>query len=140
VNIYNWLPFTQQDLAAAAAVAVRTCVDYNTYSYTESPQQYVDAMRGLITAQLSDALKAAYSTPGVAGLRNGKKQVSTGTAAIHSLHAFGASSITFYVDTTQHLVTSGGTSNATPQYAVTLVGSGGNWLVNDIEPSDAGNF
>lgn len=139
VNIYNWLPFTQRDLAAAAAVAVRVCVDYNTYSYTQSAQDYVKPMSGLITGSLANTLKAAYSIPGVATLRTDKKQVSTGTAAIHSLHAFGPSSMTFFVDTTQHLVTSGGTSNGTPQYSVTLVGSGSNWLVNDIQPSDEGN-
>ena len=36
VDIYSWLPFTQQDLAAAAAVMEKFLVDYNTYSYTES--------------------------------------------------------------------------------------------------------
>ena len=36
VDIYSWLPFTQQGLAAAAAVTQKFLVDYNTYSYTES--------------------------------------------------------------------------------------------------------
>jgi hypothetical protein len=139
VNIYAWLPFTQQDLAGAAALTVRFAVDYNTYSYTQNPQAYVGTMNGLITTQLADTLKAAYATPGVAQLRKDEKQVSTGTAAIHSLRAFGTSSITFLVDTQQHLETSGGASNAGKQYAVTVTGSGAGWLVNDIEPADAGN-
>ena len=42
VNIYSWLPFTQQDLADAAAVTVKFCVAYNTYSYTEDAAAYVD--------------------------------------------------------------------------------------------------
>jgi hypothetical protein len=140
VNIYSWLPFTQQDLADAASVAVRFSVDYNTYSYTESPKAYTDAMGGLITSQLATTLQAAYATPGVARLRTGERQVSTGTAAIGSLRAFGPSSMTFVVDTTQHLVTSVKTSNASAQYAVTLTGSGASWQVSDIEPSNAGNF
>ena len=41
VDIYAWLPFTQQDLAAAASVAVRFSVDYNTFTYTESAAAYV---------------------------------------------------------------------------------------------------
>ena len=41
MNIYAWLPFTQQDLAAAASVAVRFGVDYDTYTYTESAAAYV---------------------------------------------------------------------------------------------------
>ena len=32
VDIYSWLPFTQQGLAAAAAVTQKFLVDYNTYS------------------------------------------------------------------------------------------------------------
>jgi hypothetical protein len=139
IDIYAWLPFTQQDLADAAALTVRFAVDYNTYSYTQNAQAYVGTMNGLVTAQLAGTLKAAYATPGVAQLRNDEKQVSTGTAAIHSLRAFGPSSITFLVDTRQHLETSGGASNAGKQYAVTVTGSGTSWLVNDIEPSDAGN-
>ena len=35
-DIYAWLPFTQQDLANAASVAVRFSVDYDTFTYTES--------------------------------------------------------------------------------------------------------
>ena len=41
VNIYAWLPFTEQDLAAAASVAVRFGIDYNTFTYTESAAAYV---------------------------------------------------------------------------------------------------
>ena len=36
MNIYSWPPFTQQDLADAAAVTVKFGADYNTYSYTET--------------------------------------------------------------------------------------------------------
>jgi hypothetical protein len=139
VDIYSWLPFTRQDLAAAASVAVRFSVDYNTYSYTESARDYVTRMGDLITGQLATTLRAAYSVPGVAKLRTDQRQVSTGTAAIHALRAFGPSSITFRVDTQQHLVTSQGASDAGASYAVTVTGSGTNWQVSDIEPWGAGN-
>ena len=36
MDIYSWLPFTQQGLADAATVTVKFVVDYNTYTYTES--------------------------------------------------------------------------------------------------------
>jgi hypothetical protein len=139
VNIYAWLPFTQQDLATAASVAVRFGVDYNTYSYTESAAAYVAKMTGLITGELATTLQASYSTPGVVSTRTSQQQVSTGTAAINSLRAFGPSSLTFVVNTTQHLVSSHGASNGSAQYAVTLTGSGGSWQVSDIELSSAGN-
>ena len=139
VNIYAWLPFTQQDLATAASVAVQFAVDYNTYTYTESAAAYAAKMTGLITGELATTLQASYSTPGVVSTRTSQQQVSTGTAAINSLRAFGPSSLTFVVNTTQHLVSSHGASNGSAQYAVTLTGSGSSWQVSDIELSSAGN-
>ena len=139
VNIYSWLPFTQQGLADAASVTVKFCTDYNTYSYTESAAAYVGTMNGLITGQLATTLQGLYSTPGVAKLRTGEKQVSTGTAVIDALRAFGPSSLTFIVTATQHLVSSRGTTHGSARYAITVTGSGNSWQVNDIQLSSAGN-
>lgn len=138
-DIYAWLPFTQQNLAAAASVAVRFSVDYNTFTYTETATDYVGAMGGLITGQLASTLRAAYQTPGVASLRKSQQQVSTGTAVINSLRAFGPSSMTFIVTAGQRLATTHGTSSGSTQYAVTVTGSGSSWQVSDIELESAGN-
>lgn len=138
VNIYTWLPFTEQSLAAAAAVTVKFAADYNTYSYTESAAGYVGAMKGLITPQLATTLRGVYMTPGVARVRTDQKQVSTGTATIGSLRAFGPSSLTFVVTGTQHLVTAGGTTSGSAQYAVTVTGSGTSWQVDNIQLSTVG--
>jgi hypothetical protein len=139
VNIYAWLPFTQQDLAAAASVVVRFSVDYDTFSYTEGAADYVGGMGGLITGQLAATLRAAYQVPGVAKLRTSQQQVSTGTAAISSLRAFGPASMTFTVNAGQQLVTRDGTSTGSTQYAVTVTGAGTGWQVSDIELESAGN-
>ena len=138
VNIYSWLPFTQQSLADAAATTVKFLVNYNTYSYTESADAYVGKMNGLVTGQLATTLRGLYLTPGVASVRTGQKQVSTGTAVINSLRAFGPSSLTFVATGTQHLATSKGTSNGSAQYAITVTGSGSNWQVNNIELATVG--
>jgi hypothetical protein len=138
VDIYSWLPFTQQDLAAAAAVTEKFLVDYNTYSYTESAASYVGRMNGLITTQLASTLQGLYAQPGVAKLRSDQRQVSTGTAVINSIRAFGASSLTFVATGTQHLTTSKGTSNGSAQYAITVTGSGSSWQVDNIELSSVG--
>ena len=118
VNIYSWLPFTQQGLAAAAAATVKFAADYNTYSYAESPSGYVGTMNGLITGTLADTLKGLYATPGVAKVRTSRRQVSTGTAVIDSLRTFGPSSLSFIVTGEQHLVTSRATTNGTAQYVI----------------------
>ena len=138
-DIYAWLPFTQQNLAAAASVAVRFSIDYNTFTYTESAADYVGTMGGLITGQLASTLRAAYQTPGVASLRTSQQQVSTGTAAINSLRAFGPASMTFIVTAGQRLATTHGTSSGSTRYAVTVTGSGSSWQVSDIELESAGN-
>jgi hypothetical protein len=138
VNIYSWLPFTQQGLADAAAVTVKFGTDYNTYSYTENAAAYVGTMNGLITGQLATTLQGLYSTPGVAQLRTSQKQVSTGTAVVDSLRTFGPTSLTFIVTATQHLVSSHGTTNGSTQYAITVTGSGTSWQVSDIELSTVG--
>jgi hypothetical protein len=138
VDIYSWLPFTQQDLSAAAAVTEKFLVDYNTYSYTETADGYVAKMNGLITAQLASTLRDLYSQPGVAKVRTDQRQASTGTAVINSIRAFGSSSLTFVVTGTQHLATSNGTSSGSTQYAITVTGSGTSWQVNDIELSSVG--
>ncbi len=140
VNIYSWLPFTQEGLTTAASVAQQFLVDYDTYSYTESAQDYVGKMGSLITAQLGTTLKGLYSSPGVAKVRNDQKQTSTGTAQINSLRSFGPSSLTFVVSANQHLVTAKGTSNGTAQYAITVTGSGTSWQVDNIELSSTGQF
>ena len=139
VNIYSWLPFTQQGLTDAASVTLKFAVDYNTFTYTETPAAYVAKMGGLITGSLATTLRASYATPGVATLRTNQKQVSTGTAAINSLRSFGPSSLTFIVTTGQRLVSSNGTTNGSTQYAVTVTGSGMSWQVDDIELASAGN-
>ena len=65
VNIYSWLPFTQQDLADAASVTSKFGVDYDTYSYTETPSEYVGTMGGLITGELAATLsRPTHSPPG----------------------------------------------------------------------------
>jgi hypothetical protein len=139
VNIYQWLPFSQQALAQAAAVSTKVTQDYNTFSYTESAAGYVAAMNGLITSQLSQTLKNGYSTLGVAQIRTSQKQISVGTAAIDSIRTFGNGSITFVVTGTQKLSSTKGTSTNNNQYAVTVTGQGTSWQVYDIEPASAGN-
>ena len=138
VDIYSLLPFTQQGLAAAAAVTQKFLVDYNTYSYTESAADYVARMNGLITTQEATTLKGLYATPGVAKIRIDQKQKSTGTATITALRTFGPSSLTFIATGTQHLTTAKGSSSGSAQYAVTVTGSGTSWQVSDIELSSVG--
>lgn len=140
-DIYQWLPFTQQDLTEAAQTTLAFAADYETFSYTETATAYADKMAGLVTGELAATLQNAYATPGVAAVRSAQKQVSTSSGGIASIRAFGTGpvSITFVVNIAQQLATASGTSTTTTQYAVTLVSAAGGWEVNDIEYANAGN-
>jgi hypothetical protein len=138
-DIYQWLPFSQQDLNEAARTTVAFAADYETYSYTETAAAYTSKMASLVTGELAATLKNAYATPGVAAQRTTQKQVSTGSGGIASIRSFGPGSITFVVNIAQQLATTQGTSTKTTQYAVTVVSAAGGWQVNDIELAAAGN-
>jgi hypothetical protein len=138
-NIYQWLPFTQQDLTAASRATVAFAADYENWTYTEPAQAYVAKMNGLVTGNLAASLQNSYATPGVAALRSAQKQVSTSSGGIASIRSFGTGSITFVVNIAQRLATTSGTTNNSAQYAVTLVSSATGWQVNDVELAGAGN-
>ncbi len=138
-DIYQWLPFSQAELASAATVVTQFSDAYGTFSYTENGAAYVNPMQNLITPELSQVLQSAYTVPGVASQRVSKKQISAGRAVINSLRAFGPSSMTFVVTISQEITDSGGRSSLSAQYAVTVTGVAGSWQVNDIELSSAGN-
>ena len=140
VNIYQWLPFTQQSLGQAAAVATQVTKDYNTFTYTENVNAYLAPMNGLISSQLAQTLTNGYTTLGVAQARTSQKQVSSGGASISSIRTFGSGSITFVVNGPQKLTSTQGTTTNNHQYAVTVTSQGNSWQVYDIEPASAGNF
>jgi hypothetical protein len=139
VNIYRWLPFTEPQLAQAAAVVTKFCDDYGTYSYRESTAGYTSRMQGLATGSLIQVIARGYSAPGVASLRSQQKQVSTASAAINSLRAFGTSSLTFVVTIDQKITADHGTSQQSTPYAVTAASTAGGWQVNDIELASSGD-
>ena len=138
-DIYQWLPFSQADLAKAASVTEAFGSAYDTFSYREGTASYAARFRGLATSELSATLARAYSTPGVASQRTGQQQVSSARTVINSIRTFSAGSLTFVVTIVQTMHTKHGTSRNTGHYAVTLTGSGQSWLANDIELASAGN-
>lgn len=141
-EIYQWLPFTPDDLAAAANTTLKFATDYATWSYTEDAAAYGAKMSGLVTAQEEATLENDYGTSGVAGPRAADKQVSTGSGTIDSISSFGSgnpTSITFLVTISQQVTSTQPAKSTSGQYTVTVVSSGTAWQVNDIELSGIGN-
>jgi hypothetical protein len=138
-DIYQWLPFTESDLASASTVVTQFSKAYGTWSYTQSASQYAATMNGLATSDLTQSVAQGYSVPGVASVRTSDRQVSAGTAVINALRAFGSSSLTFIVTISQEITSTVGTRQVSGQYAVTVAGNGSAWQVSDIELASAGN-
>ncbi len=140
-DIYQWLPFTQQDLTEAAQATLDFAADYDTYSYTETDKAYIGKMASVVTGELAAALKNAYDLPAAASVRTGQKQVATSSGGIGAIRSFGTGpvSIMFVVNITQKMTGTKGTSTTTTQYWVTVVSDAVGWQVNDIEQAGVGN-
>jgi hypothetical protein len=138
-DIYQWLPFTQTGLAAAAATVTRFGDAYGSYSYAENATAYGASLRPVTSASLVDQIEAAYAAPGVASARAGAKQVAAGTATIDSISAFGPTSLSFYLEISQRITGSTGTSSQNTRYSVTVTGGGANWQVTSVELATVGN-
>jgi hypothetical protein len=138
-DIYQWLPFTQTGLSAAADVVRRFAAAYASYSYTQSTASYERQMNGLVTPQLASVIGRGFATPGVAQIRTAQKQIATGTGQITAIRAFGASNITFLVTITQKVTGTQGTKQTATSYAVTVTGAAANWQVDDVQLASAGN-
>lgn len=138
-DIYQWLPFTQAGLAAAATTATRFGTAYGSYSYTESASAYGASLKPFTSASLVEQIEAAYAAPGVASGRAGAKQVAVGAATIASISAFGPTSLTFYVQIAQRLTATTGASQQDTRYSVTVTGGGTSWQVTSVELATVGN-
>lgn len=138
-EIYQWLPFTPADLAAAAKTTTTFATAYTTWSYTEDKAAYGAKLSGLVTAPYLTILEGEYSTSGVAGPRAADKQVSAGRGTIDSISLFGSGSITFMVTIAQQVTSTQPTTKVTGQYAITVVSAGNAWQVSNIELSKLGN-
>jgi hypothetical protein len=136
-NIYQWLPFTQSDLTAAANTTLAFATDYVTWNSKESTTAYGAKMASLVTAQEDATLESDFST----AARAAGDAVSTGSGAIDSISSFGSNpaSITFTVAIAQQVVPAKGTLTSPSQYSITVVSTGAGWQVDNIELSSLGN-
>jgi hypothetical protein len=138
-NIYQWLPFTQAGLRAAADVVRRFATAYASYSYTQTTASYERQMNGLVTPQLASVIARGFATPGVAQIRTRQKQIATGAGQVTAIRTFGASNITFLVTITQKVTGTQGTKQTATSYAVTVTGAATSWQVDDVQLASAGN-
>jgi hypothetical protein len=147
-NIYQWLPFTQSDLSAAAKTTLAFADVYANTSYTETNAAYAGKLAGLTTTQEAATLVSDFETPAISATRTADKQVATGTPTIDLITSFfgpqepgpsGPPSITFAVTIAQKLASTSGTVTSTPEYTITIVSTATGWQVDNIQLASLGN-
>jgi hypothetical protein len=147
-NIYQWLPFTQSDLSAAAKTTMAFANVYANTSYTETKATYAARLSGLASPQEAATLLSDFETPEIVATRTADKQVATGTPTIDSISSFGPQvppgppgppSITFAVTIAQKLASTSGTMTSTPEYTITIVSTANGWQVDNIQLASLGN-
>jgi hypothetical protein len=134
-NIYSWLPFTQQDLNAAANVTVAFAAADQTFSRTDKATTYAQRLQKLVTPPFLGTLEAQFRPPGATGM------TAKSSGVINQILSFGSSpqSITFRITFTEQTTTGGTTSTQTTQNDVTVVAVAGGWQVNNIQLDGQGN-
>ncbi len=146
-NIYQWLPFTQSDLSAAAKTTLAFANVYANTSYTETKAAYAGKLAGLTSSQEAATLVSDFESPEIAATRTTDKQVATGTPTINAINSFGPEapepagppSITFEVTIAQKLVSTSGTDTSSPEYTITTVSTATGWQVQNIQLASLGN-
>jgi hypothetical protein len=135
-DIYDWLPFTQSDLKTAANVTLAFAARYQTFSYTDTYQEYGGRLSAYVTPSLKTSLEQTFQT----GLPNWQRQhyTSSSAGAINLITMFGSApkTITFLVTVTTQTTP---TPTQPAQYDITTEAVAGGWQVNDIEQAGQGN-
>jgi hypothetical protein len=134
-NIYDWLPFTQDELKAAANVTLAFVAADQTFNQSDSAGTYGQRLKNLVTPTFLVTLEQQFRPPGAAGM------TSRSSGTIVQVATFGANpkSITFVVTLTDQSTTGGKTTSTTTQNDVTTIAVAGGWQVNDLELAGVGN-
>ncbi|GAA3979980.1 hypothetical protein FOF52_20205 [Thermobifida alba] len=136
----DWLPFTEEEFVAAAAVAQAFAADYGTVDYSEPPEEYYDRLGRYAAEEYARTLTQSSGAEALWGERAEQEAVSTGRAAVESVRGFDEGSIIFVLRVQSITEGNDGESQNLGDFAVTMVREGGEWRVYDFQPADAGNL
>jgi hypothetical protein len=132
-------PFSPARLQAAAVLAGRFTVSWDSWSWRQSPAAWLARLLPMTASELRPALAQAASTPGVLAQRDATRQAATATATAEQIRDLTPGSVTVAVTVRQVITSTGGTTQAAASFAVTLTPRGAGWAVWDIEPASTGN-
>ncbi|MFC5187339.1 hypothetical protein [Actinomadura harenae] len=137
-DVYRLLPFGRQEFATAADTAQRFVAAYGTYRFDEQPQAYAARLQPLVNDQVGQQITQGFAAPGIQQQRQQDHTVATCTASLDQVRDIGNNSIIFLVTGKQQISKSGGGSNDSRQWAVTVARDGNALKVSAFEPADVG--
>jgi hypothetical protein len=133
------LPFSAARLQAAAGLAGRFTAAWDSWSWQQPPTAWLAALQPMAAASLEPVLAQAADDRDVLAQRAASHQSAVATVTALQVRDLTPASVTITVTTAQVITSSGGTSQSSAGWAVTLTSAGSGWLVWDIEPANAGN-
>ena len=141
LDVFDWFPFTQEELTAAGATARAFAEAYGTIDYTQDPESYYSGMEELATDDYASVLSDTTRAGAFWDEMSEVEAVAEGRAVVDQVRTFGDDSITFVV-TAQSITQTedAGFDEDLGEFAITVVRDGDSWLVHDFQPADAGQF
>ncbi|MEO3862951.1 hypothetical protein [Acrocarpospora sp. B8E8] len=136
-DVYNYLPLSRDELAAAADLARRFVGAYGTYTHAD-PVARVDRVRRFATVEFGEELTRSLTAPALTEHDAAEQTVSDGSAKVTLIRDLSVGSVVFVVDSVQHITSTAGERDQTDSYAVTVMKLGVDWRVYDMQPADAG--
>ena len=137
-DVYAYLPWSREQLAASADVARRFLAQYATHRHDEDPVSYADRLKSFTTQELASSLARTVTDPRRVEQERADRVVSEGTARIRQLRTFGENSITWVGTATERITATSGRREVVQEYAVTTIQVGDAWKVYDFNLAEAG--
>ncbi|WP_017556587.1 hypothetical protein [Nocardiopsis baichengensis] len=140
MQVLDWLPFDEDELKAAAATAQGFAEAYGTIDYSAPREDYFASLEELAASDYADSLAQSSGAGALWEEKAEQETVAQGRADVRSIRSFSEESIVFVVTAQSIVRDDDGADEDLGDYAVTVQKDGGQWVVYDFQPADAGNL
>ncbi|WP_182883479.1 hypothetical protein [Microbispora sp. H10949] len=137
-DVYAYLPLSREEIGAAADLARRFAEAYGTFSHDEEPAARAERLTAFATTEFAGQLTRTVTDPAVADQNEADQVISKGSAKVASIRDMTGSQVVFVVDSTRHVTDRSGQKDVPERFAVTVVKSGTDWRVYDLQLADSG--
>ncbi|MBO4275598.1 hypothetical protein [Microbispora triticiradicis] len=137
-DVYAYLPLSREEIGAAADLARRFAEAYGTFSHDEEPAARAERLTAFATTEFADQLTRTVTDPAVADQNEADQVISKGSAKVASIRDMTGGQVVFVVDSTRHVTDRSGQKDVPERFAVTVVKSGTDWRVYDLQLADSG--